>query len=347
MKLGKLGESQLKRSVLKQIADKNGIVLSKTQVGVDAAIMDMSNGQLAIATATVSIPIKRPAFLAITRAMNNLTVAGALPKGVSLALTVPAHYSENKVRLLVEETQNALDKWENVSLLGGHTELSEHVTCPIVSVTAVGTTYKGFSQKALKDITPDMDIIMTKWAGMEATYLLAENRYEDLCTKLPASYVMVAYQFGEHLSIEKEATLLSNMGVQAMHDVSTGGVFAGIWELMESSGLGCRVDLKRIPIKQETIEVMEFVNENPYMVAGGGSLLAVVENGEQIVEKLCEAGIYAAVIGKTTKDKKRTICIDIEEEGEWVDTAKTRRRKAVEERYLTPPQSDALYTLLS
>lgn len=347
MKLGKFGEPQLKRSILKGMQDNNDVVLSKAQVGVDAVVLHAIDGQMVTTTTTVSMPIQRPAYLAVVKAMNNLYVAGATPRGIMLAITVPEHFNESKVRALVDEAKGTMAKWENVSLLGGHTELSIHVSCPIISVTALGVTDCGFSQKALSEIVPDMDIIMTKWTGMEATYLLAENHYEKLCERFSKSYIDLALSFGDHISVSREAAVLKELGIHAMHDVSTGGVFAGIWEVLEPSGLGCRVDLKQIPIKQETIELAEYFNENPYMLTGAGSLLAVVADGQAIVEQLAEHDIFAAVIGKTTKAKQRAVCIEIEEEGEWIDTAKTRRRKAVEERYLIPPQSDAIYTLLS
>ena len=47
-------------------------------------------------------------------------------------------------------------------------------------------------------------------------------------------------------------------GVRAMHDVTTGGIFGALWELAEASGVGLEIELKKIPIRQETVEICEF-----------------------------------------------------------------------------------------
>ena len=43
-----------------------------------------------------------------------------------------------------------------------------------------------------------------------------------------------------------------------MHDVTEGGIFGALWEMAEASGVGLEIDLKKIPIRQETVEVCEF-----------------------------------------------------------------------------------------
>ena len=61
------------------------------------------------------------------------------------------------------------------------------------------------------------------------------------------------------------------VGVSAMHDVTEGGVFGALWEMAEASGVGLEIDLKKIPIRQETIEICEFFNLNPYQLISSGS----------------------------------------------------------------------------
>lgn len=72
-------------------------------------------------------------------------------------------------------------------------------------------------------------------------------------------------------------------------------------------GVGLSIDLKKIPVKQETIEICEFFDLNPYELLSGGSLLIAASDGEELVEGLKETGVSAAVIGKTTGSNDKII----------------------------------------
>ena len=96
-------------------------------------------------------------------------------------------------------------------------------------------------------------------------------------------------------------------GVRAMHDVTTGGIFGALWELAEASGVGLDITLKKIPIRQETVEICEFFDINPYQIASGGSLLMAAEDGNRLVMDLVKEGIPAVVVGKATAGNDRVL----------------------------------------
>ena len=112
-----------------------------------------------------------------------------------------------------------------------------------------------------------------------------------------------------------------------MHDVSEGGIFAALWEFAESSGVGLEIDIKKIPIKQESVEICEFFDINPYKIVSGGCLLIATEDGNLMVRELEKAGIPAVVIGKAT-DKNERVLLNEDEV-----------------RFLETVQVDELYTL--
>ena len=112
--------------------------------------------------------------------------------------------------------------------------------------------------------------------------------------------------------------------IYAAHDVSNGGLFGALWQLLSACNLGAEFRIEAIPVKQEIIEVSEYFDINPYMMNGQGSLLLVTDDGEYLVKQLQQAGVMASVIGRTTESKDRKIIV-----GE-------------EERFLVPPKGDAL-----
>ena len=101
-------------------------------------------------------------------------------------------------------------------------------------------------------------------------------------------------------------------GVNYMHDITKGGVFAGVWELSTAIKKGVEVDIKKIPIRQDIIEVCEFFDINPYNLDSRGAFLAVTTNGIKLVEELESKGIEAAVIGHVAEHKNKLIHNDDE-----------------------------------
>ena len=91
--------------------------------------------------------------------------------------------------------------------------------------------------------------------------------------------------------------------------------------------MGLDVDLKKIPIRQETVEVCEQFGLNPYLLMSSGAMLIGTEQGEILVRKLQEAGIPGTVIGQAVEGSSRIL------------------RNGEEIRYLDRPQSDELYKI--
>lgn len=80
-----------------------------------------------------------------------------------------------------------------------------------------------------------------------------------------------------------------------------------LWELAGYYGLGMRVKLRDIPVKQETIEVCEVLEVNPYHLLSGGCALLTADNGYRLCEELRELGYVASVIGRTMPDHDKAI----------------------------------------
>ncbi len=103
-----------------------------------------------------------------------------------------------------------------------------------------------------------------------------------------------------------------------------GGIFNALWDTCELYGAGAVVDIKKIPIRQETVEILEYFDLNPYYADAAGASLLVAADGAGALFALREAGIEAAQIGFLTDGKARTI------------------RYGEHTRYLDRPQMDEL-----
>lgn len=153
----------------------------------------------------------------------------------------------------------------------------------------------------------NQDIVLSKWIGLEGTVQLVKKHYEKLRERFPLRMLEEAVCFDKYLSVIPEAATAMKSGVCGMHDVSWGGIFAGLWEMAQEAGVGLEVNLRDIPVRQETIEICEFFGENPYEILSGGCLLMTAEDGNGLVEALAMEEIPAAVIGRTTEGNDRVL----------------------------------------
>lgn len=327
MKVGKVPEAVLKRSVLRQIRTNRPEVLSGASVGEDCAAVALQEDEMfVLSTDPITGTAKDIGHLAIQITLNDLASAGAEPIGVMLTFLLPEKLSEAKLRHMMEQAEVAAHA-ANVQIIGGHTEVTRVVNQPVISVVGVGKAKKG-RLISTAGARPGMDVIVTKWIGLEGTSIIAKEKEEELLTRYPGHLVDMAKGFDAYLSVLPEARVAVESGVSAMHDVTEGGIFGALWEMAESAGVGLDIDLKKIPIRQETVEVCEYFDINPYELISSGSMLMAAADGNGLVRALEAAGIPAVCIGKVTDGNDRVLL-----SGE-------------ERRFLEPPKTDELYKVV-
>lgn len=296
-------------------------------IGEDCAAVALQEDEMfVLSTDPITGTAKDIGHLAIQITLNDLASAGAEPVGVMLTFLLPEKLSEAKLRTMMEQAEAAAHA-ANVQIMGGHTEVTRAVNQPIISVVGVGKAKKG-QLISTGGARPGMDVIVTKWIGLEGTSIIAKEKEQELLTRYPETLVAEAKAFDRYLSVLPEARAAVRFGVSAMHDVTEGGIFGALWELAESAGVGLEIDLKKLPLRQETVEVCEFFDINPYELISSGSMLMAAADGNGLVRALEAAGIPAVCVGKVTDGNDRVIL-----SGE-------------ERRFLEPPKADELYRVV-
>lgn len=327
MKIGKLPEPVLIRSVLKQVKHRREEVLVGPAVGQDCAVLQVAGDEvLVMSTDPITGTVKDLGSHSIHITANDLAASGAEPVGVMLTVMLPDTVEEPEVRKMMQDAEEACRQL-NIEVLGGHTEITNVVRQPLISVTGVGKIKRSQVITTLQ-IQPDQDVVVTKWIGLEATTILAKEREEELRKRFPAGIVDTAVSFDQYLSVVPESKIAMGHGVTAMHDITEGGVFGALWEMASGAGVGLEVDLKKIPIRQETVEICQYFDLNPYQIMSSGSMMIVTDDGHELVRKLEAAGIHAAVVGRTNSSNDRIL------------------RNGEDVRYLDKPQPDELYKVL-
>ena len=171
-----------------------------------------------------------------------------------------------------------------------------------------------------------MDIIVTAPVALRATAEAAKLHREELLKRYAPAYVQKAAEIERYAMPEPEFVSAaktegnvkskSKSGNRAKRDPETvlgceiaeGGIEAALWELAKEHNLGLRAELRDIPIRQETVEVFNTLDLDPYRLASYGSWLCFADNGAEVLSELRRQGYTeATVIGYTTKDNKRLL----------------------------------------
>lgn len=320
MRNGKISENVLKRSVLKNIKTHRMETVNGAGIGRDCAVLSFGDGfETVLSTTPVTAPPEDLSGYAVPMVLNNIAAAGAEPVGVMLSILMPEKAEESDLQILMERAELNCHA-ANVEIVGGHTEASPVVNAPVVTVTGVGKRAVRTAGTP-RGICADQDIVISKWIGLEGTARLARQRRHQLCTRYPARMIEEAAGFDRFLSVIPEAATAVKSGVCGMHDASRGGIFGALWEMSSGAGVGLEIDLKKLPVRQETIEICEFFGLNPYELLSGGCLIMVTKDGSGLAASLEKQRIPAAVVGRTTKGNDRVLYHD--EEKRFLDMPKT------------------------
>ena len=322
MRIGKVKESILKRSVLRQLHNhgEEGSPAS----GEDAGVLFMPEFSEDAGVALSVNPIEGWTFAAkraVYGAVNSMLAAGAKIRAISLSVLMPQDTEEKQLKFLMKEI-DALCTQEDILVISGHTAVSPFVSTLILSVTAMGIQKK--KEEARAEYT-NLDLVIAGTIGREGAAMIATEHADRLEERYAPSYIETAKHLFDDGSMSAVSDILQEREVISIHDVREGGIFAALWEMAAAKNVGLSVDLKNIPIRQHTIEVCEYFNLNPYMLRSGGTLLLACANGARLVEQFQKAGIESAVIGQTTSGNDRLIHYD------------------EEARFLEPPKMDEYY----
>lgn len=326
MKVGKVPENVLKRSIFKQIKTKRDEILVGAGVGEDCAVISLAEDEVFVmSTDPITGTSQDIGALSIHVTANDIASAGAEVVGVMLSVLLPEGTEEDELKAMMKQVEETCSKL-NIQTIGGHTEVTKAVNQPIITVTGVGKVKRNQMITTGGARVSD-DIVITKWIGLEGTSIIAKEKEAELLTRFAPSFIEVAKGFSNYLSIVPEAATAVKSGAHAMHDVTEGGIFGALWELAEASGVGLEIDLKKIPVKQETIEICDYFGLNPYALISSGSMVIATRQGHDLVRELEKQGIHAVCVGKVTDSNDRVLLNEDEK------------------RFLEPPKADELYKI--
>lgn len=309
------GERMVKRSpfpVGKLPPDVLGALLKNTtshprlivgpQVGEDAAVIDMGDRYLVAKSDPITFVEHYIGRYAVHVNANDIACMGATPLWFLMTLLLPeGRADEAMISRIWEEVENACADL-NITLCGGHTEVTSGLEFPILSGHMLGEVSK---EKLIRGAGAQVDdlILLTRAIPVEGTAILADAKYDYLKSIMDVEVLENAKRYVESPGLSVVAQALAAAGtssVHAMHDPTEGGLATGIHEMADAGGLGAIVEESSIPISVEGGTICKALNLNPLgVITSGALLLAVPAEGEEIVrETLMATGAMGVRIGK-------------------------------------------------
>ena len=238
-------------------------------------------------------------FAALVNA-NDVATVGADPRWLLTTVLLPPGTTASQALDLLADVAVAAAT-AGAPVVGGHTEVTDAVTRPVVSVTALGTVARD-QLRDKRSIRPGDRVILTKALAVEGTAILATEASERLL-RLGMSEAELAEcrALLPLMSIVPEARLAAGYGgVHAMHDVTEGGLATAVRELCHAGRHGIRVECDAVPVLPQTARVCALLDADPLGLIASGSLLICCEPGDagSLAGALAASGVRATVIGE-------------------------------------------------
>ena len=300
--VGKLKLEQLRRLLTTYVAVDDARVVVGPEVGEDAAVIDMGDRYLVAKTDPITFVVDDIGWYAIVINANDLATRGATPKWFLATILLPEHQATEAMVETIFAQLAAACKQYQITLCGGHTEVTYGLDRPIVVGQMLGEVAKDRLIRTAGVHVGD-DIILTKGIAVEATSIIARVKQDDLLTRYSADYLRACRDFiyTPGISVVEEARIaVETAHVTAMHDPTEGGVATGLHELAEAAGVGLHIEREAIPMFPETVTLCAQYGLDPLGIIASGALLITVAPQEtaQLLDAFQRQRIQASVIGR-------------------------------------------------
>ena len=287
--------------LLKFIPIRDKRVILGPKIGEDVAIISYPDRFLAVKTDPVTFTSKEMGWYVVNINANDIATSGAIPRFFFVTVLLPEKKTDET--LLAEIFDQIRDACHslNITLCGGHTEVTGGLKRPILVGSMLG---EGRKSEMITTSGAKMgdDILLTKGIAVEATSIIAREKEKFLLRKHSFQFIQKCKDFLYKPGIsvvEDAATAINTGGVHSMHDPTEGGLSGGFLEIAKAADVGLVIEEKNIKVFEETKILAEEFGIVPLGVIASGSLLITcgVENSEKIIQALKNKNIDCFKIG--------------------------------------------------
>ena len=287
MRKGKLTPEELQRLIFDIIKSRREEVRLHAGIGEDCAAL-LCEDYILVTTDPITTKCNNPGGLAIHINANDIAASGGEPLAVTMTILAPTDATTREIDIIMKEAESTASEL-GIEIIGGHTEFTDAVNRFVISCTMLGrvkTLIGGTGSN------PGDSIIMTKYAAIEGTLILADMYPQYVREDSDAIQWMK-----NNLSVMNEGRIVHDLDITAMHDITEGGVLGAVSEMCNLRQNGAEIDISLIPIKPVTKKLTDMLNLNPYQLLSSGSMLITSNEPDKIIDALKAQGIKGTIVG--------------------------------------------------
>jgi len=293
--------------LLSRYAQPDSRVVIQPGIGRDASVISFGDRYLIAKTDPITFATEEIGWYAVQVNANDIAAMGGTPRWFLATLLLPERKTDRKrVETIFEQISRACRELE-ITLCGGHTEISLGLERPIVVGQMLGEAEPG--QLATPErILPGDEILLTKGIAIEGTALIVREK-KDLGKFFTNKWLRKCRGFLKNpgISVVRDARIARQSGgVHAMHDPTEGGLATGLLELAQAADVGLWLEWEKVNIFPETEILCRELGLDPLGLIASGALLiaAPPRDAARIKEALRGGGIRAESIGKIWEKEK-------------------------------------------
>ncbi len=278
----------------------------------DSALADAGGTLIAFTTDSFVVdPVFFPGGdigrLAVCGTVNDLAVAGALPKYLSSAFIIEEGFPMSELEKIVMSMADEARK-AGVEIVTGDTKVVKKGQCDkvFINTAGIGTVEKKYAGIATgRDISAGDEVIVNGFLGDHEIAILAAR--ENLQFETPVISDVAP------LNGLISRVLEAGVEVRFMRDITRGGIATILAEIAAQVNKGLLVDEQALPVREQVAGICEVYGFNPLYLANEGKVLMVVSPGtaDRALEVMQghPLGKDACRIGSITEDNSGKVLL--------------------------------------
>lgn len=306
---GKIAPAVFERVIKPHLGARRPEVLVGPRHGVDVGIVDLGGDQVMALTTDPFFIMpeygwERAAWFAVHIVASDAATSGLRPAYCAVDLNLPHEMADEDLAAMWEAADAACSEI-GMAIVTGHTGRYDGCSFPMLgaaTVVCVGPTERY--------VTPQMArvgdaVVLTKGAAIEATAQLAVTFPGRIASVYGQELARRAADLFWQMSVVRDCLTAVEIGVRdhgvtAMHDATERGVWGGLREIADASGVGMLVHEGAIPVRPEVRAICDLFGIDPFSASSEGTLLLTVRRHRvtDLIDRLHAAGIPAARVGE-------------------------------------------------
>jgi len=270
----------------------------------DSAVFELS-GKVAFTTDSYVVsPIFFPGGdigrLAVCGTVNDLSMSGARPLYISLALIIEEGLEIEELRRVIESVRETAEE-AGVIIVTGDTKVVDRGKADRLFINTAGIgLIEGETDISGSNARPGDRIILSGGIGEHGMAVMSKR--EGLQFNLPVTSDCAPLN---HLAA---AMLAASRRIHSMRDPTRGGLASTLNEVARQSGVGITIEEAKIPIHDGVRGACELLGLDPLYIANEGKLVAVIDpiDADKVLAamKKNKYGVQSAIIGEVTAEHK-------------------------------------------